>query len=557
MPGRQVDVHDPTARDSDRVERFHDPSTAAVTERSGPSFGSAVSWSYVLTGGRTVVTLGVSLLLARLLGPEVFGAIAMANVFVLFMEMFVRQGLVPAIVQRDEITPADLDTAFWMTVVTVGVLVPLTMVLSGWWAGLNGLPYLQWLIIGLAPMLLFKGLGVVHEAQIRRRMDFRALALRTNVAVVSGGIIGVAAALLGAGIWSLVAQQLTTAVTEMVAIWRLSPWRPGWRFDRRSARELLGFSGQTVLATLGGFIQVRSDALLIGLFFGPVAVGLYRMAQRFIDLTLDMTVGALQSVFLPELSRSNRDQETFNRRTVEVIRIGAILGIPVLGVMAATSEPLLRLLGDRWAPAADVLMILCILAAVQAVALFIAPVLQAAGRPGILSWLTWISAALSAGSFTLSGLLLQDAGLSTQVTGVAGIRVLVFFPTLFVIVLPVLRRTVGLAPAPVLYAVWPATAAALAGFGSVWALRFVAGTGWLNPPLRGLAISGVLATFTSVAVLAALDPVARSLPRRLKERWVASRTARNTGDPAHESEGAQMTASSGTTRSRGSRGRGR
>lgn len=494
-----------------------------VTGTKPPTFGTAVSWSYLLTGGRTVMTLIVSLVLARLLGPEIFGAIAMANVFVLFIEMFVRQGLVSAIVQRPNLTRIHLDTAFWLTVATVSVLAPLTIALSGWWADLNTLPELRWLIIGLTPGLVFKGLGVVQEAQIRRAMDFRPLALRTNVAVVVGGTVGITAAFLGAGVWALVTQQLITAFIELVMIWRLSPWRPRMRFDRACAVELMSFSGRTLLATLGGFINVRSDALLIGLFFGPIAVGLYRMAVRFIDLTLEVTAGALQAVFLPELSRSNQDQETFNQRTVEVVRIGALLAIPLLGALAAASDPLVLLLGQEWAPASDVLEVLCILAAVQAVALFIAPILQAAGRPGVLAWLTWISAALSAGSFTASGLLLAGYDVATQVLWIAIIRVAVFAPTLFVIVLPVLRRTLGLSSRRVLLAVAPAAVAALTGYLVTTWLQTLIDAPWVARPVTGLLFAGSVAVVIAVAVVMALDPHARALPALVKRKLAARR----------------------------------
>lgn len=489
-----------------------DQGSSNSTEPARPSFGLAVSWSYALTGGRTVVTLIVSLVLARLLGPEVFGAVAMANVLVLFIEMFVRQGLVAAIVQRPNLTRLHLDTAFWMTAGAVGLLTPLTIAVSGWWANVNALPELRWLIIGLAPMLVFKGLGVVQEAQIRRNMDFRALAVRTNVAVLIGGAVGLGTAFGGAGVWALVAQQLTTAAIELVMIWRLSSWRPRMRYERECAGQLFSFTGRTLLAALGNFVNIRSDALLIGLFFGPVAVGLYRMAVRFISLSLEITVDALQSVFLPELSRSNGDQESFNRRTVVIVRYGAILAIPLLGALAAASDPLMMLLGEEWAPAAPALRLLCILAAVQAIALFVAPILQAAGRPGVHAWLTWISAVLSAGSFTASGLLLTEYDVATQVAWLAGIRVAVFAPTLFVIVLPVLKRTLGLAPTLIVRAIWPSGAAALLGFLSVFGLREAIGSAWLSPPPVGIAATGLLAAAVAAGSLALTDPVARSFP---------------------------------------------
>lgn len=495
-----------------------DESGSEAIGRSGPGFGRALSWSYALTGGRSFMTLGVSLVIARLLGPEAFGIIAMATVFVLFIEMFVRQGLVAAIVQRPQLTGLHLDTAFWITAATVTALVPVTVALSGWWARVNDMPPLQPVIMVLSSLLLFKGLGVVQEAQIRRKMDFRLLAVRTNTAVLLGGLSGIASALLGAGLWALVVQQLVTAAIELVLIWQMSDWRPRRRFERKCATELLSFSARSALAALGNFVNLRSDALLIGLFFGPVVVGLYRMAVRFIDLSLELAAGALQAVFLPELARFADDREAFNDRTVEVVRIGSLLAVPILGALAASSDPLIALVGEEWEPAAAALRVLCILAAVQAMSMFLGPILQAAGRPGVLAWLTWTSAVLSSLTFVASGLLLGGYSIERQVVLLAAIRTAVFVPTLFVIVLPVLSRTLALRGRRVLVAIWPASVSAVVGYGVVWAARAVFGDAWLEPPLVGIALAGLAAGISAIGVLMLIEPLARSMPQLVLSR---------------------------------------
>jgi O-antigen/teichoic acid export membrane protein len=531
----------------DDGERAASPSSAA----SGPdvdmgrgttAFGTAVSWSFVLTSGRTFMTLIVSLVLARILGPEAFGLIAMANVFILFAELFVRQGLVSAIVQRPKLTAAHLDTAFWMTVMLAAVLVPGAIGASGWWAAANDTPELAELITALVPLLVFKALGVAQEAHIRRQMNFRALALRTNVAVLTGGAAGITAALLGAGVWSLVIQQLVTAFLELVLIWLLSSWRPRWRFRADAARDLLSFSARMVLAALGSFVNSHSDALLIGLFFGPLLVGLYRMAVRFIGIMLELTSGTLQLVMLPELSRFTEDRSAFNARTVEVIRLASLLAVPVLGVLAASSDALMGLLGDEWAPAADALKVLCILAVVQAAAAFLAPILQAAGRPGLLAWLTWISAGLSAGSFAAAGLWLGGFDVEDQVLWLAIIRTAVFVPSLFLIVLPMLKGALGLRPTRVLGAMWRAPIAAAAGYTGFALLRTTAGSAWPRLPLIDLLASATVSGTIIIVVLLAIEPLVREVPALIRERF-ARRSAPRPDPTAPPDSGSRPDAS--------------
>lgn len=476
-------------------------------------FRTALPWAYVMTGGRMMTTLLVSLVLARMLGPTAFGLIAMANVYIFFVEMLVRQGLVAAIVQRPGLTRVHMDTAFWMITAVIAVLIPVSIALSPFWAELNQTPDLQPVIIGLSPVLALKGLAVVQEAQMRRRLDYRVLALRTNLAVALGGLAGIASALAGAGVWALVVQQLITSAVEVVVLWRVSDWRPSRRFDRAAARELLGFSAFSGVAGLGVFLDQRMDALMIGLFFGPAAAGLYRLAVRLAD-TLTMAVGgALQSISLPELSRFTRDQDAFNRRTGEILRLTAVVTVPFFAVLALVARPLLTLLGPDWGPAVSALQVLCLLGVVQVFTNLVGPILQAAGRPGVLALFAWIAAGFSAGGFLVGGMLVRGMGLDAQVGGLALSRLVAYVLIVGMLALT-LPRLLGLRMRTVGGALARPCGAALAGFGAASALLAALGLDVAAAPFVALVVHAVTGTLLVGAALLAIDPLSRSLARR-------------------------------------------
>jgi teichuronic acid exporter len=494
------------------------------------TFRRALPWSYVMTAARLGTTLLVSLVLARLLGPEAFGIIALANVLVLFLEMVVRQGLVAAIVQRPELPREHLDTAFWMTMGAVSLLLPGLLAVSGVWAAANSAPTLQPVLVALSPVLLLSGLSVVQEARLRRTMDFRALAIRTTIAVVAGGVAGLLAAALGAGVYALVIQQLATKTLEAVGLWRASSWRPRLHFELAVARDLLSFSGKTALAGVGVFVGQRADALLIGLFFGAVPVGLYRLALRFIDMTTDLAAGALQAVSLPELSRLSADREAFTRRSLELVRLGTVLTAPVLGVLAVASEPLMRVLGEEWLPAITPLRVLCLLAVFQLFTHFVGPILQAAGKPGVLAGLAWVFGIGSAAAFTLTGFLLTGATLSQQVTAIAVARLLFFGGLVLLVVVPVLHRVIGLDGRLVVRAMAPAVLAAGSGAMSVIAAMAVLGTSSLAPAAH-LAVAAAAGGVTILSVTYLMEPFARGLVRRLLGSVRSSRPATDGATP--------------------------
>ena len=165
------------------------------------SFGAAVRWSILMNVGNQLTNTIAVFVIAGVLGPEAFGTVALAIVFLLFVQLLLEQGLTTAIIQRKDLTDRHLDTAFWLVLATATALLVGTLALAGWWAELNGAPDLADVLRVMSPIVVVEALAVVQRALLQRSLDFKQLALRANTATVFGGVVGVAAALAGAGVW--------------------------------------------------------------------------------------------------------------------------------------------------------------------------------------------------------------------------------------------------------------------------------------------------------------------------------------------------------------------
>ena len=153
--------------------------------------------------------------------------------------------------------------------------------------------------------------------------------------------MGVAAALLGAGIWSLVAQQLVVGVVGLILLWIVGSWRPRFRFSTSHARELLGFSLQVFAGNLGTWLTRRADVVLMGIFFGPVTVGLYRLGDRMVDALLDARVASREACTRFRTSRVSRAIPTgCAGRRAPCVRLGSIATVPLMLIMAACANQL-------------------------------------------------------------------------------------------------------------------------------------------------------------------------------------------------------------------------
>lgn len=486
-----------------------------------PRLRQAIGWAYLMDVGGQVLSALFTFVLAAMLGPEAFGVVALAVVYVLFIEMLQRQGMVAALVQRKTLSESHLDSAFWMLVCVSALLTIASIALSGWWAQVNNTPLLQQVVIALSALLPIQALVLVQDAVLRRSLQFRALAVRNTVAALAGGACGVAAAIGGLGVWSLVVQQLVGAAVSLLLLWRMADWRPRLRFSIASLRDLLGFSTGSFFTSVAVFVNNRADALLTGLFFGPIAIGLYRLAYRVLDqvLALSMSGMSLASVALSELSHHQDDDERFAERVDTFLHLSAASALPLLGVLCAVAGPLLGVVGEQWLPATNALRALCIVGAIRAVVELVGPVLQARGHPHRQAVLTWSLAALSAGSYVAVGLLLRDASSTAQVVSMALSRALVYTVILGPLTLAIISRYGGVTPRLVGRTVaGPAFASVVGCLAGLATLHVLPPATSRPAQLVALLVTGSVSSAVTLIALVAVDARARPLLRELWRR---------------------------------------
>lgn len=472
---------------------------------------NAASWSFVMEGGRQLLNLCIAFVLAAMLGPEPYGLVAIAMVFIMFIDLIQRQGMAAALIQHKELTEQHKDTAFWLLMAVSTALLVVAVAGAGWWAGVNDVPELKMVIVGLSPAIPLHGLSLVQDALLRRDLEFKTLAVRSLSAVVSGGVAGIAAALAGWGVWALVVQQVTQALVAAVVLWSVSSWRPGIDIDRRAARDLLSFSTGSFLGSLATFANNQADALLIGLFFGPYVVGIYRLGLRLVETLVSAVLRPVQAIALPELSPHQDDLAEISRRAVRLMRLGAVVALPALGLLAGIAAPAVELLGGEWSAAAPVVSVLCIVGAARVFVFVDGPLLQAKGRPFLQAAFTAVAAVISVASFVAAGLLLQDVAPADQALGIAIARAVVWGLGIMALHTIILRRHAQFdLRRMILPFAWP-TAVGAVGGGSAAAAIALLGA---HSALLQVVIGGVVGGLTVVVVGLLTMPDAKEMVLR-------------------------------------------
>jgi PST family polysaccharide transporter len=463
---------------------------------------SAVLWSYLLTVGRLATTGIVTIFMAAYLLPADYGVMALAMVWVTFAQTLALHGTGQAVIQREEVDESHFDAAFWTTVSGSTLLALIFAGVAPFWARLTGTPELVPVCFALAPAIVLNALVVVPDAILRRALRFRTLSLRVLIAGILSGVAGVLAAVNGMGVWALVVQQMVLTTFSAVAVWAAVPWRPRFRRIGPALREIRSYSLHSVSGFFAGFLSERTDALLLGPIFGPVAIGLYRFASRITDMVNDVAVGGLGQVSMPHLSRFAAERDAFAKAVARIMHAGALLALPLFGILFVTAPWLLTWIGPQWADAVPAFRALCIGSAAGAIGAILGAVLQAAGRPGTIAAIGWCTAVATAGLMFAVGRGYSSHPPREQVFAIAvtyaAIQTLSLLAALVVVYGRLVRISIYAGLRPSLPAAAASGAAVAAGFLVQPLIHGV-------HPFVGLVVTGAAATVAGSLVLIAAD----------------------------------------------------
>jgi O-antigen/teichoic acid export membrane protein len=360
-----------------------------------------VAWASVANWGSQLLSFGVYTGLARLLTPQTFGLVAIAGVYIAFVQVFVTQGFGAAIIQRHELQEEHLDSAFWMAMATAALFCVLSLVLASPIAHIFQEPRIAPVIRWLSVSFVFYALSAVPTAMLNRDVNFRALAVRGLAATGAGGAVGLAMAYCGWGVWSLVGQQLVNAILGCLCLWWAVPWRPRFHVSPKHLRDLYTFSLSITGNDILWFFSQKSDQTVVGYGFGSLALGPYSLASRINTLMYEAIVGPSQSVIFPAFSKLQTEPVKLTGALCKYCEVSSFVALPVFAGMAVVAPELVPwLFGTRWTAAVPILQALAFYEAMRAVLSFVHPFMLAKGQAGLFLFLSVIQSSLTvAGCF--------------------------------------------------------------------------------------------------------------------------------------------------------------
>lgn len=318
----------------------------------------------IWSGAQKLVSRGLqfvfSILIARILLPEDYGIVAIANLFITLSDILVDSGFSKALIRKNDKTELDYNTVFWFNLAVSCILYVLLFFLApliGRWYHSTGVLVPVIRIISLS--LIINAICGIQSLHMVIEMNFRKLAILETIAMGFGGVAGLVAAIKGAGVWALVIQTLVSCFFRTLLMWLSSHWKPAFMFSTKTMSQFFAFGSQLLISEYINRIYTSVMTLAIGKRFNPENLGYYGKAEAFASTPSSIFAGPLGSVSYPALAEIQNEKERMLKNFYSMMGLTAFMVLPVFVGLICTAKNLVPVfLTEKWNPMIPYLQIL-------------------------------------------------------------------------------------------------------------------------------------------------------------------------------------------------------
>ena len=322
---------------------------------------SGLFWKLMERGGTQGIQFIVQILLARLLLPEDFGVIALITIFMAIANVFVQSGFSTALIQKKNTDETDFSSVFYLSLAVAVLLYVILFVTAPFIAAFYKEPQLTSVVRVLSFTLFFGAINSIQNAVVSRTMLFKRFFFSSLGGIIPSGIVGVAMAYMGYGVWALVWQQLTNQFLITLILWFTVKWRPKLIFSMSRLKSLFSFGWKLLLSSLMDTTYTNLYGLVIGKTYDSAMLGFYNRGNMFPNLIVTNINGSIGSVMLPALSVNQDDKARVKAMVRRSIVTSSFVIFPLMVGLAVCAKPLITIiLTEKWLPCVPFLQLMCI-----------------------------------------------------------------------------------------------------------------------------------------------------------------------------------------------------
>lgn len=317
-------------------------------------------WSAVESLSIQAVQFVVTLIMARLLSPTDYGTVGLVAIFIAVAQSIVESGFSQALIRKQERSDLDCNTVFYFNIVVSAFLYVICFIAAPYVSDFYEIPVLCPVMRVISLVFIFNGLALVQRALFTAKIHFKPIAKATFIAGITSGLLGIASAFMGVGVWALVIQQISNAFILTFSLWLFSKWRPRLEFSWNSFHELFGFGSKFMISGIINTVYNNISGMIIGKLYSASTLGFYSRASHFSTVPSSTLSAIVSKVAYPVLCSVQDQDERLQNVYRKLIKQTAYVVFPGMMLMSAVASPMvIILIGEKWAFTGTLLTIIC------------------------------------------------------------------------------------------------------------------------------------------------------------------------------------------------------
>ncbi len=345
---------------------------------------SNVIWKLSASLLSQMVSFIVSIVLARLLMPEDYGAVAMMTVFITIANVFVASGIPTALIQKKDADEKDFSSVFFFNLVLSIILYLILFFVSPYIAEFYKTPILACTLRVMGISIIVAALNSVQSAYVSKQMLFKRYFWSALVGTALSGAVGIGMAYAGFGVWALVFQKLTNVTVEALVLLFTVKWRPILYYSWQRMKSLVQFGWKILFEGLCETMTNELSSIMIGRVYTSADLGCYSKGTQFPNLIVSNFCSSVSAVLLPAISSEQDDRARVKTLLRKAVRTSTYVTFPMLVGLALVAEPFIRLvLTEKWLGTVPYMQLFCL---IYGVSCFLIPrhqVLNGIGRSDV------------------------------------------------------------------------------------------------------------------------------------------------------------------------------
>lgn len=317
-------------------------------------------WRFLERCGAQAVTFIVSIVLARILNPDMYGTVALVTVFTTIMQVFVDSGMGNALIQKKDADDLDFSSVFYFNMLMCSILYLIMFISAPLIAAFYNKPELVSIVRVLSLILIISGIKNIQQAYVSKNMLFKNFFFATLSGTIVAAIVGITMACLGFGVWAIVAQMLINATIDTLVLWITVKWRPKKMFSLNRLKGLFSFGWKLLVSALIDTVYNDLRQLIIGKLYSSDDLAQYNQGKKFPQFIVTNINTSIDSVLLPTMSKVQNNTVAVKAMTQRAIKTSSYIMMPFMVGLAVCADSIIRLvLTEKWLPCVPFLRVFC------------------------------------------------------------------------------------------------------------------------------------------------------------------------------------------------------